>query len=127
VAAVGREVHDGNLAFTVTRFDSHLQRIRDHIPHGEYVAVIMTVKNFGNRPETYRGANQKLKDIAGKAYSTDIAVDASLNDDQSPMDINPGYVVQVASVFDVPPDTVPASIELHDAASSAGATVNLDH
>src|ERR1700716_1196668 len=63
VASIGREVHDGNFAFTVTRFDSHLPRIRHHIPNGEFVAVIMTVKNIGDHTETYVAANQKLKDI----------------------------------------------------------------
>jgi hypothetical protein len=125
VASLGREVRDGNFAFTVTRFDSHLPRIRDHIPHGQYVAVIMTVKNLSNHPETFVGADQRLKDIAGMAYSTDTAADATLND-QIPPEIEPGYQVQLASVFDVPPDTVPESLELHDSASSAGATVNLD-
>jgi hypothetical protein len=126
VASLGREVHDGNLAFTVTRFDCHLPRIRDHIPQGEYVAVIITVKNVGNHPETYVVADQKLKDTTGKTYSTDNAVDATLNDDQIPPTIKPGYPVQMASVFDVPPGTLPTSVELHESASSAGATVDLD-
>ena len=127
VASLGREVHDGSFAFTVTRFDSDLPRIRDHFPHGEYVAVIVTVKNVGNHPETYVGADQKLTDIAGKTYSSDSAVDATLNEDGISTDINPGHQVQVVLVFDVPPGTVPALVELHDSASSTGATVNLDH
>ena len=126
-ASLGREVHDGNFAFTVTRFDSHLPRIRDHIPQGEYVAIIMTVKNGGTHPETYVGANQKLKDTTGTTYPTDTAVDASLNDDQIPPSINPGNQLQTAAVFDLPQGAVPASVELHESASSAGATVNLDH
>jgi hypothetical protein len=125
VASLGREVHDGNFAFTVTRYDAHLPRIRDHLPHGEYVAVIMTVKNIGNRPETYNVANQKLRDIAGNTYSTDTAVDATLN--KNPSEIEPGHEAQMAAVFDVSPGTVPASVELHDSASSPGATIILDH
>src|ERR1700682_6437509 len=65
VASLGREVHDGNFAFTVTRFVSHLQKIRNHIARGEYVALTVTVKNIGNHPQPYVGANQKLKDTAG--------------------------------------------------------------
>jgi hypothetical protein len=126
VASIGREVHDGNFAFTVTRFDSHLPRIRGHIPKGEFVAVIITVKNIGGHPETYVAANQKLKDINGETYSPDEAVDATLNDQFSP-DINPGYQVEMGSVFDVPPGTVPASVELHDSESSAGVAVNLSY
>lgn len=123
--SLGRVVRDGDFAFTLTRFDSHLPKIRDHIAQGEYVAVIMTVKNVGNRPEPYVGANQKLKDIAGKTYPTDNAVDATLNDGQISPAINPGHQVQWASVFDVPPDTVPAAIEVYESASSAGASINL--
>jgi hypothetical protein len=70
-------------------------------------------------------ANQKLKDITGKAYSTDNAVDAALND-QFDRDINPGYQVEIGSVFDVQPGTVPALVERHDSASSLGASVDLD-
>ena len=125
VSSIGREVHDGNFVFTVTRFDSGLPRIRDHIPHGDYVAVIVTVKNVGNHPEIYDGANQKLKDNAGKTYSTDILVDTTLNGESSAV-INPGHQVQMATVFDVPPDAVPAAVELHDSAFSVGAAVNLD-
>jgi hypothetical protein len=125
VASIGGEVHDGNFVFTVTRFDSDLPRIRDHVPRGDYVAVIVTVKNVGDHPEIYDGANQKLKDSASKTYSTDIVVDATLNGESSAV-INPGHQVQMATVFDIPPDAVPAAVELHESALSVGAAVNLD-
>jgi hypothetical protein len=125
-AALGREVQDGTFAFTVTRFASHLNRVDDHTAQGQFVAVIMTVKNVGNDPQTYVGANQKLTDVAGNVYSSDGVVEAAVNDDQSLVNIKPGTQIQVESVFDVPPGTAPASVELHDSALSAGAIVHLD-
>ncbi|MCW2655563.1 MAG: Telomeric repeat-binding factor 2 [Mycobacterium sp.] len=126
VPSLGHEVRDGDFAFTVTRFERGMPRIRNHTPRGQYVAVVMTVKNVGTHPETYVGANQKLKDIAGRTFTPDDTTDAAVNDDQGFADIQPGSQIQVAAVFDVPPDTVPASVELHGSPSSTGATVNLD-
>jgi hypothetical protein len=126
-ASLGREVHDGAFAFTVTRFASHLHRVDDHIAQGLFVALIVTVKNVGNDPRTYVGANQKLKDIAGKTYPNDAVVEAAVNDDQSLSNIKPGSQIQVESVFDVPPGTAVASVELHDSALSPGVIVTLDH
>jgi hypothetical protein len=125
-ASIGREVHDGNFAFTVTRFDSNLPRIRDHVPNGEYVAVVMTVKNLGSHTETYVSGNQKLKDTAGNVYSTDNTVDAALNEDLGAFGIKSGYQAQMTEVFDVPSGVVPAFVELHDSASSPGTTVDLE-
>ncbi|VFA96619.1 Telomeric repeat-binding factor 2 [Nocardia cyriacigeorgica] len=39
--------------------------------------------------------------------------------------INPGNSVDVTIVFDVPVDTVPAALELHDSMFSGGAKVAL--
>jgi hypothetical protein len=39
--------------------------------------------------------------------------------------INPGNQTEVFAVFDVPPDTKPTQIVLHDSAYSPGVTVDL--
>jgi hypothetical protein len=89
-ASVGQEVRDGKFAFTVTKVDAdHRKSIGDQTAQGEFVVLTLTVKNIGNEPQTYSGANQKLKDAAGKTDSNDDMVQASLQQRCVPVEHQP--------------------------------------
>jgi hypothetical protein len=62
---------------------------------------------------------------AGKTYSNDEMVGASLDSDAFLSNINPGNQVRVQSVFDVPPGTQPSAVEPYDSGYSGGAIVTL--
>ena len=92
----------------------------------EYTSVLletMTVRNHCQESQTYVGSNQKLKDAARRQFSTtQMAVEFNRRPEVA---INPGNQTEVFAVFDVPPDTKPTQIVLHDSAYSPGVTVDL--
>jgi hypothetical protein len=76
----------------------------------------MTVKNVGNRPMTFWADNQRLW-IGGRWFVPDKAATSSVK-------LDPGKSDTVVLSFAVPAgNTAVDSIELHDAALSAGITV----
>jgi hypothetical protein len=109
---LNQEARDGNLAFVVTAVDTVQQTVNVH----------MTVKNVGNRPAIFWADNQRLwiEDhwfVPGKAAATKAgAWSVKLDPDKSS---------SVVLSFDVPSGTTTAvdTIELHDAAVSAGISV----
>jgi hypothetical protein len=116
---MNQEVRDGKFAFTVTGLETAKTTGDPSNPfmqtsaQGTYVIVSMTVQNIGNEAQSFFAANQKLIDSAGREYSPDSQADMWLNK-QIQTDINPGNSVQAKVAFDVPPGTVPSTIELHD-------------
>jgi hypothetical protein len=130
VVGMGQEARDGKFGFTVTDIGTSQtagdpsNQFMQTTAQGVYVIVTMTVKNIGNEPQAYFGANQKLIDTAGREYSPDSAAEMWTNKDIQ-TDINPGNQVVVKSIFDVPPGTTAAKLELHDSAFSGGTTVTL--
>ena len=88
---------------------------------GEYVNIRLSVKNIGNEAQTYFVQNQKLI-VGGKKFDAASILGAKGDD----ISLNPGRGIDNTVVsFDVPPGTVPTSIELHDSAFSGGVTVRL--
>ncbi|MFJ6676259.1 DUF4352 domain-containing protein [Actinosynnema sp. NPDC091369] len=93
---------------------------------GEFLLLRMTVKNIGDRPQSFFGENQKVFDAAGKQYSADSTAAIYLGDAKSLYEeINPGNQVAGVVVFDVPVGTEIVKVELHDSAYSGGVTVKL--
>ncbi|MFB4317797.1 DUF4352 domain-containing protein [Actinomadura sp. 21ATH] len=127
--AIGTPVRDGRFEFTVTRTSTREQVGDQYLSkqsQGQFVLVHVTVKNVGDQAQSFSGSDQKLFDSAGNQYSADDEAAAYLQDSTSLYEqINPGNQVQGVVLFDVPQDTTPASIELHDSAFSSGVTVSL--
>jgi Domain of unknown function (DUF4352) len=128
-AGVGQEVRDGKFAFTVTSVDTspvagdtsnQFERVQ---AQGKFVNVHITVKNTGDRPQTFSASNQKLHIGSNEFSSNDIA---AVWTQSANVDINPGNSIPALISFDVPPGTSSgAVIELHDSAFSGGTKVLL--
>ena len=114
---------DGPLEFTVTGLES-ATTITDPTnefltkdAQGEFIVVRLTVRNTSPDPATFVGTFQKLK-AAGTVYSIDD--EASFYVGGGPAEIPTGGQVDVGVAYDVPPGTVPESIELHADPTSPG-------
>ncbi len=117
---------DGPLEFTVTGVDSGTtvtdptNDLLTKDAQGEFIVVHLTVRNTSPDSAQFVGTFQKLK-AAGQVYSID---------DQATFYVGGGFVdipaggqVDVGLAYDVPPGTVPESVELH--ADPAGPGVEL--
>ena len=89
---------------------------------GEFVIVHMTVLNSGDAPVTFLGTLQKLK-AAGTTYSIDDEATFYLNGGLA--ELNPGDSADVGLAFDVPPGTVPETLEVHGDPMGAGVDLPL--
>ena len=121
-----KEVRDGKFEFAVTNVatsQGSLGGLSDP-PMGEWFIVSVTVSNIGDEARTFSASNQKLIDSKGREFESEFWAAAALNDDSS-VDLNPGFTITFKIPFDVPPGTVPTGIELHDSAFSGGVTMPL--
>jgi uncharacterized protein DUF4352 len=86
-AGIGTEVPDGAFGFTVTDVETGMQAVGESFLHteaqGSYVLVHVTVRNTGNEPATFIGANQKLLDAQGREFETDIGAVLNVPDSES--------------------------------------------
>ena len=108
---LNQEGRDGNLAFVVTSVDSQ----------GTSVNVHLTVKNVGNRPAVFWTDNQRLW-IGGHWFVPDKAAAAKAG--TSSVKLEPGKSATVVVPFTVSAGNAAIdTVELHDAAVSAGISV----
>lgn len=129
VQPVGSEVRDGKFAFRVTDVSAPVSKVgkgySEEIAKGEYIIISLDVTNTGNEPRDYSASNQVLYDDRGRKFASDSGAADALDSETWEIDLNPGFTLQVKVVFDVPPGTVPATLELHDSSLSSGAKVAL--
>ena len=126
--ASGATASDGAMQFTVTGVENgttvsdptNESLTKD--AQGEFIVVRLTVVNTSPDPATFLGTFQKLK-AAGQVYSIDD--EASFYVGGGYADIPPGGQADVGVAYDVPPGTVPESIELHADPMSAGVELPL--
>jgi hypothetical protein len=125
-AGIGTPVRDGKFEFVVVSMDrsktagNPANEFEQSTAQGEYINVRLSVKNIGNDAQSYFTNNQKL--IVGSKKFDAASILGVTGDGDS---LNPGLGIDTVVSFDVPPGTVPTSIELHDSAFSGGATVRL--
>jgi Domain of unknown function (DUF4352) len=125
-------VRDGKFEFVVSGMDCGIRRIgSDYLneeAQGQFCIVSLTVQNTSATcRRRSSGRNQYLFNAAGQRFDADTAAGIYLDDSESFIErINPGNSLSGKVVFDVPPDAVPVSIELHDSAFSGGAMVELE-
>jgi hypothetical protein len=126
---IGVPVRDGKFEFVVQTVQPGVlsvgEQYLEETPQGEYILVTMNVANIGDRQQSLDTNSQKLLDSAGREYSIDSVATFTNNPELGYVEINPGNSVVATLVFDVPPGTVPAEIELHDSLFSGGTTVAL--
>ncbi|ORJ57781.1 hypothetical protein B5M45_19410 [Mycobacterium simiae] len=132
-APAGSTVRDGKFEFQVLNITQTSQvddpdgnpYVQPVKPQGVFYVVTMSVRNIGDKPQTYFGQNQKLIDSSGRQYGSHFQADMRFGPNNLTADINPGLSIQVRDAFDVPPGTSASKLELHDSAFSGGATILL--
>lgn len=92
---------------------------------GVFVVVTLSIRNTGDKAITFIDRYQKLTDNQGHTFEVSNAADIYGNRDVPSTKIGPGDGLVVRLAFDVPPDTVPASITLHESETSPGVTAQL--
>ncbi|HET8595317.1 MAG TPA: DUF4352 domain-containing protein [Intrasporangium sp.] len=127
---VGMAVHDGKFEFTVTKVETGVKRVGPDFlaqkAQGQFVLVHLNVTNIGDEPQTLIDSEQKVRDAAGRQFSTDSGAALVIDgNDVFFNKINPGNTVRGVLVYDMPKGARPASIELHDSMLSGGVTVSL--
>ncbi len=128
---MGDTVQDGQAEFVVRKRDSGVRSLSDDYmtiePQGQFVVVHLEATNIGNEGLYLAADDQKLVDSQGRKHSADMDAEYMWPDSVNVFytNINPGLSLQGAVVFDIPADTEPDSIELHDSFLSNGVTVSL--
>jgi archaellum component FlaG (FlaF/FlaG flagellin family) len=124
---VNQEGRDGKFAFVVTSVDPAKTAHDPSNPsiqqsaQGMYVNVHLTVKNVGNRPQTFFADNQRLW-VGDRHFIPDGM--AAVWAKASSVRIDPGSSITAVVSFDVPDGTTGAdTVELHDSALSPGVQV----
>lgn len=131
-ARIGETVRDGAFAFKVTSVKCGVDRVGDTYvgrnAQGQFCLVTVSVKNVGDKPETFSDFDQRGFDNKGREIKADTEAGIYANDQADTFlnDINPGNRVKGVLVFDIPKRGKLAKVELHDGSFiSAGVTVKL--
>ncbi|WP_063065090.1 DUF4352 domain-containing protein [Nocardia violaceofusca] len=128
---INTPVRDGKFEFTVTDVQTGVKEVGDNpylrrTAQGAYTIVTMTVLNTSKVPYGFSPGNQDLYDTQDRKFSNDTAAAINLQADTSMYaNINPGNTITAKVVFDLPADSQPDRIVLHDSMFSGGATVSL--
>jgi hypothetical protein len=122
---INQPVRDGKFQFVVKDVSAPGDWYGARQPRGQWIVATITVRNIGSESESFIATNQKLIDSMSREYAADSAAAASMNDYSIAVDIDPGFTIDVRVPFDVPLDTLPGAVELHDSSFSGGATVKL--
>ncbi|GIF66628.1 hypothetical protein Ais01nite_46630 [Asanoa ishikariensis] len=130
-AKVGQAARDGKFEFTVKAPKCGVAEVGDKYlnekAQGQFCLVTVTVKNIGDKPQTFSDSSQKAFGADDVEYSADsgAAIYANKNADTLFTEINPGNKVTGVVVFDIPKKAKLAKLELHDSPFSGGVTVQL--
>ncbi|MDH6679805.1 hypothetical protein M2284_004029 [Rhodococcus sp. LBL1] len=129
-ARIGTPVRDGKFEFVVNGVEAGVPSVgvNEYLTEkaqGQFVLVRMTVRNIGDRAQSFTTSAQKLVDAQNRQYSVDSMATITLDQGVAYEQINPGNSVEATIVFDVPPGTVPAVLEVHDSVFSGGESVLL--
>ena len=128
---LGEPVRDGNFEFTVNSVDCGAAQVGDEFlsdkAQGQFCLVDVTVKNIGDRPQTFLDTDQNAFDANGNEHTVDSEAGVIANDNADVWisDINPGNELNGILVFDMPADQDITSLELHDSSFSGGVKVTV--
>ncbi|SNT28384.1 protein of unknown function [Asanoa hainanensis] len=130
-AKVGEAARDGKFEFTVKAPKCGVASVGDKYlneqAQGQFCLVTITVKNIGDKPQTFSDSSQKAFGADDVEYSADsgAAIYANKNTETLFNEINPGNKVTGVVVFDIPKKAKLTKLELHDSPFSGGVTVQL--
>jgi hypothetical protein len=130
-AGIGTKVRDGDYNFVVTGVEHPGKTLAGKVgetltAQGEFVIVIVNVTNLGNKEQTPWCSCQILKNDKGQTFRPNFAILRTKEALKFVQFIKPGKTVNgFVMLFDVPPGTNVASIELHDSPETPGVNVKL--
>lgn len=131
-ASIGKTIQAGSFAFVVTSVQRPGRTLAsrsgtDEVAQGEFVIVRVDVTNVGGKAKKLNATDQFVISHTGQRFAPSPAITSLQNADKIFLTaINPGStVIGAPLLFDVPPGTRVASIELHDSTSSTGVQVTL--
>lgn len=114
---------DGKFEFTVVEVSRQVSssdvELLQKQAKGEYVNVLVNVKNVGDKAQSFSTDDQKLY-VGDTEYSSESGFDVT-----SYEPINPGLDADFNVLFDVPVGSVPTSLKLHDSMFSNGVVLAL--
>jgi hypothetical protein len=121
---------DGQFEFVVRSVRCGLRRVGPGLarqtPQGRFCLVAVGVANVGTEARDFDAGQQRLFGADGRRHSVDAAATAANGGIRLLHSlINPGNRMEGTLVYDVPPRTRPARLELHDSALRRGVAVDL--
>lgn len=126
VASAGTAVRDGSFEFVVRNVESDVPTIGFDRAQGMFVVVSFTVRNIAAEPKTYTPLGQELHDTAGGEFGPDVTATAQrATTAAAPRTLQPGESLGTHLVYEVPAESVPASMTFRDFPFSLGTSVAL--
>ncbi|MBL1079901.1 DUF4352 domain-containing protein [Nocardia sp. 2] len=131
IPGLNTPVRDGRFEFVVTAVQSGIPEVGDN-PYlakkaqGAFTIISLTVTNTSDKPYGFSPGSQDLYDTKNRKFSNDATAAMNLQADTSLYaDLNPGNTITAQIVYDLPADSTPDYIKLHDSMFSGGVKVSL--
>lgn len=131
-ATLGQPVRDGKFEFVVQKVKCGVPTVGDQYlgekAQGQFCLVTLSVKNIGDKAQTFNDFNQRAYDAQGREYETDTEAGLYANEDTTDVwltEINPGNQIKGILVFDISKGSKLTRIELHDSTFSGGVEVRI--
>lgn len=124
-------VRDGKFEFRVLKVERGLTQLGGQNefmvknPQGQYIKVTVTIRNISKEPYMFSYSDQYLYDANENKYSGD---SDSYYDTSNPSigdNINPGNQLTYNLYFDLPKNSKPNKLEVHDSPFSGGNDIKL--
>ncbi|MFC9434625.1 protein kinase [Nocardia sp. NPDC057030] len=125
----GTPVRDGKFEFVVSDVDTGVHRVGLQSATGSFVIVTLNVRNISAESKWFLPVGQRLFDAQGTAFehnATATMWQSAQHSFNYSFELPPGESATTQLVFDVPADTAPTHLELHDFVLSNGVSVRLD-
>ncbi|WP_280455384.1 DUF4352 domain-containing protein, partial [Nocardia brasiliensis] len=127
-AVAGTAVRDGKFEFVVSDVDTGVRRVGLQQAAGTFVVVTLAIRNISDEAKWFLPFGQRLFDAAGTAFdhnATATMWQAAQHSYNYSFELAPGQSATTQLVFDVPTESTPAHLELHDFVLSNGVAVRL--
>ncbi|WP_052280698.1 serine/threonine-protein kinase [Nocardia vulneris] len=128
-AEAGTPVRDGKFEFVVSGVDSGVRRVGLQQAAGSFVVVTLAVRNISDEAKWFLPFGQRLFDAAGTAFdhnATATIWQVAQHSYNYSFELAPGQSATTQLVFDVPTESTPTHLELHDFVLSNGVAVRLN-
>ncbi|WP_330182152.1 DUF4352 domain-containing protein [Nocardia sp. NBC_01503] len=124
-------VRDGKFEFVITAVQSGVKTLGDNeflqkTAQGTYTVVSISITNTSDKPYGFSPSDQYVFDAKNRKFSNDPTAAINLQSDTSLYaNLNPGNTITAQVVYDLPADSAPDHMVLHDSMFSGGVTVSL--